>query len=56
MDGDYKSATVTKPYGNIRSGTLVNPISEKPKIGRGTEAHETKCNSDIRNGVEKWLS
>ena len=35
MDKDYKSATETSSHRNMRSGTLVNPTSEKPKIGRG---------------------
>ena len=42
MDEECKSATETSHYGNIMSGTLVNPTSEKPKIGRGANPGESK--------------
>ena len=42
MDEECKSATETSHYGNIVNGTLVNPTSEKPKIGRGTGPCESK--------------
>lgn len=42
MDGGYKSATVTKFLGKPRKWNEVNPISEKPKIGRGTHTTEMK--------------
>ena len=51
MDRVYKSATVTKSYGKPQEWNEVNPISEKPKFGRGTlrrefEANRRRANAD----------
>jgi len=35
---------------------VINPASEKPKYGRGTQIGELKLIWDIRNNVDKWLS
>lgn len=41
------------PIGNGRSGTLVNPVSEKPKFGRGVCKSESKQRQDLSNQVDK---
>jgi len=64
MDRVYKSATVTKSYGKPQEWNEVNPISEKPKFGRGTWRCELKQNrgakaqiNDCRpQGNRTWLT